>query len=82
MKTIKIRESEVGHWIIPPENGGQMIEVSYASAGDVVIERQYDRSDRTETLTAYRHSTVHEFEPQNGRPKLGRRLGTAEIVED
>lgn len=82
MKTIKINRSEIGHWITPPENGGQIVEISYARAGDVAIRRVYDRSDRRETLTAFRFSDRSEFEPQNCEPKLGRRVGQVEIVED
>lgn len=79
MKTLKIDGEEIGAWITPPENGGQIVEVSYARAGDVALRRVYDRSDRQETITAFRFSDRHEFEPQNGEPALGRKLGRVEI---
>lgn len=82
MKTVRINRSEIGAWITPPECGGQIVEISYARAGDVALRRVYDRSDRQETITAFRFSDRHEFEPQNGEPKLGRKIGAVEIIDD
>lgn len=76
-KPIRIDRSEINHWTTPPENGGQIVEVSYALAGDMVIQRTYDRSDRSETLCAFR--LRGEFEPQNCAPRLGRQIGNVVI---
>lgn len=34
----------------PPENQGQMVEVSYASDGEYAYRRVYDCSDRSESI--------------------------------
>lgn len=58
------------------------MEISFARAGDVALRRVFDRSDRQETITAWRFSISHEFEPQNEEPKLGRYIGKVVLVED
>ena len=38
-------------WFMPPQNRGQIVEVSYATdCAGAVFRRTYDRVDRTETI--------------------------------
>jgi hypothetical protein len=82
MKTIKINQSEIQTWHTPPENQGQIVTVSYASAGDVALEKIYDASDRSCEIYVYRHAVRGEWDPWNGTPKMGKKLGVAEIIDD
>lgn len=56
-------------FITPPENGGQMVEVSYALVGNYVYQRRYDKSDGS--LTFYRSKALNKDsgDYQNGAPK-------------
>ena len=73
-------------FITPPKNAGQIIEVSY-SVGyfpndkdeKVIIKRIYDRNKQREDFTAYHFPASGEFNPWNGEPKLGPRIGRCEI---
>lgn len=69
----------------PPENRGQILSISYAvAAGDeAIIERLYDRSDRSLEYRAYAYpeNDDGEWEPWNGAPELGEYLGQCEIAE-
>lgn len=38
---------DLGPWRVPPENQGQMVEVSYTGDEEYVYERSFDRSPRT-----------------------------------
>ena len=81
MKTILIAPSDLmGPFITPPENQGQMVEVSYAGTGDYILERTHDRSTQTEKTLAYKWSGNSVFSPQNRAPKLGRLIGEAQIT--
>lgn len=81
--TKKIRSSEIGRFDVSPENQGQIVTVSYAWADGVIIERVYDASDRTESMTAYEDGDQDgEWDPWNRTPKLGKALGSVEIIED
>lgn len=60
-------------FIVPPENQGQIVEVSYAETPSGIIMRVYDRSDRSEyfrrtpwTDRLIRWSESHG--PQNAEP--------------
>lgn len=48
-------------WHVPPECGGQIIEVSYCQRGDVMYRRCYDRSDRS---VAYARRLADDDEPE------------------
>lgn len=86
MKTIKIKEIEImTDWTIPPERQGQIVEVSFALANSerhdlVVLRRVFDRSDRSENITAHSPAVDYEWQPWNQTPPLGRRLGRAIIT--
>jgi hypothetical protein len=71
-----------GAWHVPPECQGQIVEVSYtvdAEAG-VILERTLDRSDGSEVIVAYDYpARDHTWDPWNGTPKLGRRLGRCTV---
>ena len=65
-----------GHFHVPPECGGQTVEVGYAASEDYIYRRLLDQSDRTTTIAAFcRPADGSEFDPWNGHPKLGRRIG-------
>lgn len=65
----------------PPENGGQIVTVSYAGTEEYILRSTSDASepgpDKIEAFLPAAGET--EFEPWNGAPKLGRRIGTVEI---
>ena len=66
-----------GHFHIPPECGGQTVEVGYAASEEYIYRRFLDQSDRTSTIVALcRPADGSPFDPWNGHPKLGRRVGT------
>jgi len=55
-----------------PEDGGQIVETTYACDSDGVWMRRYDRSDRTTSYSYARYPARAteeklEFEPQNSR---------------
>jgi hypothetical protein len=59
-------------WRQLPEDGGQLVSVTYAVDQDYVYRQEYDRSTRSSSYTAarlYARATEDElaFEPQNGR---------------
>jgi hypothetical protein len=76
---------ECGDFTTPPENQGQIIEVSYALAVNfddpaVIVARKHDRSDNTTTYTAYAaRPEDEEWDPQNGAPRLGQCFGECRI---
>lgn len=78
----------VDEFIVPPENGGQIVEVSYAlgrlvdspDADAVVLENTYDRNDGTTRVEAY-EATETEFAPWNGVPALGTHIGLVRLVD-
>jgi hypothetical protein len=71
-------------FITPPECQGQAVERSYALAADdsAIIERVYDGGDGTTTYTAYDYPNDDDgsWEPQNGRPALGRERGECKVI--
>jgi hypothetical protein len=68
---------DASHFFTPPEGQGQIVLISYGCTADYIYERSYDQSDRTVTVTAYRHPAADDgdWSPWNGRPALGRRIG-------
>jgi hypothetical protein len=73
-----IRQADVGRDEV-------MRGVSYAVDADaqVILERTYDRSDRSEAVVAYdMPSRGDGFEPWNKTPRLGRRLGRCSVEEE
>jgi hypothetical protein len=82
MKTIKIAKDEIlTPFITPPENGGQIVEVSYGGTESMILRRTYDASDRSDKIEAFLPKSGEEsFEPWNGTPKLGRRVGRVEVL--
>ena len=67
----------------PPENQGQIADVSYACTEDYILERINDRSDNSVVVVAYRYpadgSEDYGIEPWQAVPKLGRRAGIVEL---
>lgn len=74
-----LRQLEDVEFCVPPVCGGQIVEYSYGCSHDYCYEKRYDRSDMAVKITAYRHSAKQmkkgEFDPWNGTPHLGRRVG-------
>lgn len=67
-------------FVTPPENGGQIVEVSYACDADNIYERIHDRSDRTTVINVYEHPNAEcDFDPQNGTPRTGEHLARIEM---
>ena len=65
-----------GNFHVPPECGGQTVEVGYAASEEYIFRRFLDQSDRTSTIVAFcRPADGSPFDPWNGHPKLGRRVG-------
>lgn len=60
---------------VPPENQGQIVEVSYGCDAEYVYRKTYDKSDRTTSYARFEHPDTPEqefdFDPWNGEPKLG-----------
>jgi len=84
-KIIKINSGELqGPFITPPENGGQIVTVSYACTECYILAKTYDASDRTEKIEAFEWPEDEEgsFGPQNGAPDLGDFAGIAEIYTE
>jgi len=72
---------------VPPENQGQIVEVSYGCDEDYVYRKTYDRSDRTTAYARFEHPDTPEqefdFDPWNGEPSLGDEVPfTKDEVED
>lgn len=55
-------------FITPPENGGQMVEVSYMLIGDYVYQRRHDRADGSITFYRSRAYKNDAGDYQNGAP--------------
>lgn len=53
---------------VPPENQGQIVEVSYALAGDYTIRCMYDQSDRTKLYALTRTNDDDDGDYWNGAP--------------
>ena len=72
-------------FITPPENQGQIVTRSYAYAAEdgVIIEHEYDASDRTTRYYAYEDGDKDgsEWDPWNGVPALGASLGECRVSE-
>ena len=80
MKTIKISASDIqGPFITPPENAGQIVEVSYACTEDYILQLTEDRSDRSSEIIAYGWPASGEFTPQCRVPRLGRKMGAVKL---
>lgn len=61
-------------FVVPPENGGQIVEVSYAYDTVVceIVQRTHDRSPRgTTTYRWFEDPDTEDWDPQNGAPDLG-----------
>jgi hypothetical protein len=61
----------------PPANQGQIVEVSYLCAPDLIVQRCYDRSDRAITyyvadLRDEDWDWYEDFDPGMGEPPLPR----------
>ena len=58
-------------WITPPENQGQIVEVSYSRdcPDGIGYERTLDRSDGSESIRPVRSPDDCEWEPWNGTPE-------------
>lgn len=73
------------NWVIPPENQGQIVTVSYSLDADagVILERTYDASDQSEGVVAYHYPRNDDgaWDPWNGTPRLGRCIGKCRIGE-
>ncbi len=73
---------------IPPENQGEMIEVSYAITPYGVMKRSHDQSDRSESFMIARwtpelQAWATSLGPRNSRPPLAKwRQATKEEVDD
>lgn len=80
MKKITILRDDITFdFVTPPENGGQIVTVDYAATENYILERTRDASTGEETVVAYLWPESGEFEPQNGRPALGERVGAVVI---
>lgn len=65
---MKVRELK---FVMPPENGGQMIQCAYAATSDAIVRRTQDMSDGTTVYqTADWHWLSGEFAPQNETPSV------------
>ena len=72
--------SDIGGFEIPPANQGQLVQISYGCSEEYIYERALDQTDRTVTVTAYRHPRREcGFEPWNVEPETGRRVGVIYI---
>lgn len=80
MKKITIlRDDITADFVTPPESRGQIVTTDYAATERYILERTRDASDRSESVVAYLWPESGEFEPQNGRPALGERVGAVVI---
>ena len=81
-KPILIDKNDLqGPFLTPPVNGGQIVETSYACTEDYILERTFDRSDRSEKIVAYHWpASGAPFDPWNGVPETGRRAGSAVLL--
>lgn len=59
---------------VPPECGGQIVQMSYGADEQHIYCCRYDQSDQTVQIVAYQHSE-HDFDPWNGKPQVGKRVG-------
>lgn len=76
----KINRNELlENFVVPPQNMGQIVEVSYSCTSEHIIERINDRTDNSVKYMAY-DFVDDEFDPWNGAPRLGRRIGEVQIV--
>ena len=67
---------EAAAFSVPPEHQGQIVLVSYGCTPEYIYERRLDQSDRTVTITAYRHPADESaWDPWNRAPQRGRRVG-------
>jgi len=82
-KIITISRDEIqGAWLTPPENQGQIVEVSYACTEDYILRCWHDRSDGETRITAYDWPAKDEpFAPWQSVPSHGRRRGVVEITD-
>ena len=83
-KKITIDKRDLGMaFLTPPENQGQMVDISYSCTEDYILKRTEDRSDRTLTIVAYHYpadgSEDNGIEPWQAVPKLGRRASLVEL---
>lgn len=87
MTKITVNKSDIqGGFLTPPENAGQIVEVSYACTEDYILERTWDRSDGSAQIVAYHYPASGAedggIEPWQAVPTLGRRAGVVNIVDD
>lgn len=76
------REDLLSKFTTPPSRQGQIVEYSYATTEYYIIERIFDRSDRSEKLHAYDWKEgATRFEPWNEIVPLGELVGDAVIAE-
>ena len=68
--------ADASRFDLPPEEGGQIVQTSYACSPDWIYAWTTDRSDRTAVITAYQHPAGSpSWDPWNTRPQLGRGVG-------
>lgn len=66
----------VDRFVTPPQNRGQICEVSFGCTAEFIFERVHDRSCHSVDVTAFRHPAREVcFDPWNGEPEVGRRVG-------
>lgn len=83
-KIIKLLSSDVGEFVSPSREAGQIVELRYAAAVEGIIVKTVDHSTHpaSVSLVLYAHPrTPGVWEPWSRAPKLGRRLGRCEIDE-
>jgi hypothetical protein len=61
--------TKIGTFHTPPENQGQIVEVSYTMIDGVVIRRTYDQSDRTTEYATSDALDNDEGDYWNGEPE-------------
>lgn len=61
-------KSYIGTFLTPPENQGQIVEVSYTMIDGEVIRKTFDQSDRTTQYAISDGLEGDEGDYQNGEP--------------
>jgi len=75
-KTLTVNRSDIqGPFVTPPETAHMRGAAAYACTEDYILV-----SEAGEVM-AHAWPARGEFEPQNGTPKLGRKVGTVTIRE-
>lgn len=79
--TERVPTYDPDYFVTPPENQGQIVEVSYGADWEqrVIVVRTHDSSDRTITYRAFNAAT-DRFEPWNEVPELGDEIGPCNVM--